>query len=611
MWRILLLLLLLISACSPDPQAPVNPQASAEARALLADIYAIESGTIWSGQHNYRHSLSKSSDTIETWTGHHPKVWGSDLHATMEQLPQVIAEAKRRHAEGCVITLMYHAEKVWDPLAASFSTSTKGRVTDEQWNNIITPGTTEHQQLLDKIDGLAPWLQQLEDANIPVLWRPYHEMNGAWFWWGHRPGPEGFAALWKIMYERFTNHHQLNNLLWVWNANAPRDWPDDEAYPYADYYPGTEYVDILAADVYKNDFLKSHHDQLLKLAAGKPIALGEVGVVPTPEILAEQPEWKWFMSWAEWPWRFNSKEDVQRLYACPIVITRDRPEAAADYAGPSSLDREGDQDHYLWVHQGDHSFAVDPQKGGRLAAFRYQGREILKTSRDTNDWQWGSTVWVSPQEDWGWPPPAALDRAAYEVISADSSHIQVRSAVDEITHWQLEKSFRFQTDERAQPYLELSYRAINRAEEARQVALWENTRVPYAGFVEFSPETLRLFIDELPDPTSIDEQRQVRRLNFDRDQINPRKYFASHPNGWHNYSNNGLSLVKLVDNQPGPAEVAPGQGPLEIYLARPDGFAELELQGPYLEVAPGEAASLTTRWYLYPRAASVAQPIKN
>jgi mannan endo-1,4-beta-mannosidase len=184
--------------------------------------------------------------------------------------------------------------------------STWQKLTDEQWEEMLTPGTELYDLLINRMDKIADGLLKLQENNIPVLWRPFHEMNGVWFWWGNRPGPEGFERLWKLMYDRYTNHHGLNNLVWVWNPNAPRDWEDDEAYDYHLFYPGHEYVDVLAADVYKNDFKQSHHDDLLALAEGRPIALGEVGVLPTSEMLEHQPMWTWFMCWAAWIWRENT-----------------------------------------------------------------------------------------------------------------------------------------------------------------------------------------------------------------------------------------------------------------------------------------------------------------
>ena len=163
----------------------------------------------------------------------------------------------------------------------------------------------------------------MQDANIPVLWRPYHEMNGVWFWWGNKRGEQGFTKLWKMLFNRFTNHHKLNNLIWVWNANAPRDIPKDEGFDYELFYPGHDYVDILATDVYHYDYEQNEYEQLLKLADGKPIALGEVGQLPKTNILEVQPKWSWFMVWSNWLETANTEERVKNVYDYKNTITRD------------------------------------------------------------------------------------------------------------------------------------------------------------------------------------------------------------------------------------------------------------------------------------------------
>lgn len=66
-----------------------------------------------------------------------------------------------------------------------------------------------------------------------------------------------------MTYDYLSNHHSLNNLIWVWNTNAPRDIPGDEAGPYEDFFPGTEYVDVLAADVYRKDYKLRKVDDFL------------------------------------------------------------------------------------------------------------------------------------------------------------------------------------------------------------------------------------------------------------------------------------------------------------------------------------------------------------
>ncbi len=145
------------------------------------------------------------------------------------------------------------------------------------------------------MDVIAWFLKQLKYAEVPVLWRPYHEMNGSWFWWGGKPGKDGYVKLYRMMYDRFVNFHKLNNLIWVWNANELKEGVTS----YKDYYPGDAYVDILATDVYTTGFNDRNYQKLQKLASGKPIAIGECGEIPSPEILENQTNWAWFMKWDE------------------------------------------------------------------------------------------------------------------------------------------------------------------------------------------------------------------------------------------------------------------------------------------------------------------------
>jgi mannan endo-1,4-beta-mannosidase len=167
----------------------------------------------------------------------------------------------------------------------------------------------------------------LQAAHVPVLWRPYHEMNGIWFWWGDKKGPQGIAKLWQMMYDRYTNYHHLNNLLWVWGANGPRDIPGDEAYSYKNYYPGHRYVDILGTDIYHSDYEQKDYLELLHLAQGRPIALSEVGTLPSEEVLKAQPRWTWFLIWSNFLWTDNPRQRVKEIYNSDKTITLDEIKA--------------------------------------------------------------------------------------------------------------------------------------------------------------------------------------------------------------------------------------------------------------------------------------------
>jgi mannan endo-1,4-beta-mannosidase len=299
---------------------PVNPNATTEAHQLLNYLYSVRGKQILSGQHNYPHELTRSTDSIVAFTGKKPVVWGTDVASLSNGL---FEEAQRQYQNGAIITLMYHQVKPFHHDSLGFEKSVKGMVSDEEWGQIVTLGTEYHRMWLEKIDQRAEFLKKFRDARIPVLWRPYHEMNGMWFWYGNRPGENGIQKLWKIMYDRYSSHYQLNNLIWVWNANAPRDWEKDEAYDYHLFYPGNDYVDVLAADIYKGDYKQSHHDQLVELGEGKLIALGEIGDMPQPEILDQQPQWSWFMCWARFPWTHNTPGEVRAIYNHPRTRTLD------------------------------------------------------------------------------------------------------------------------------------------------------------------------------------------------------------------------------------------------------------------------------------------------
>jgi len=304
---------------------PVNKNASVGVKRTLDFIYSIKGKYILSGQQNYNSDLNIFSDSAKAISGKFPAVWGSDFinWGDKDLGPQIVNEAIKKWNEGYLVTLMWHEGKPTDEPPYEFSKNVIAKMSDADWNELVTPGTKLNSKWLTQIDVIAGYLKQLQNAGVPVLWRPYHEMNGVWFWWGNRKGENGIAKLWKMMYDRYTNYHHLNNLLWVWGANGLRDIPFDEAYDYKDYYPGANYVDILGADVYHADYEQKDYEQLLKLANGKPIALTETGELPKPEILKVQPQWTWFMVWTSWLWTDNTHQRVKDIYNLPQTLSHD------------------------------------------------------------------------------------------------------------------------------------------------------------------------------------------------------------------------------------------------------------------------------------------------
>jgi mannan endo-1,4-beta-mannosidase len=308
-----------------QPFAPANRNASPEAKHLLSYLYSINGKKLLSGQHNYNNQMNRFNDSVYAITGKYPAVWGTDFiwNGTKDPGQPIVDECIRKNKEGYIITLMWHQGRPTDNAPFGWKESIQGRLTDDQWKELTTEGTPLHNRWLAQIDTIAGYLAQLNAAHVPVLWRPYHEMNGIWFWWGNKKGRDGIAKLWKMMYDRYVNHFHLNNLLWVWGANGPRDIPGDEAYPYKDFYPGHEYVDVLGADVYHMDYEQKDYNELLSLAQGRLIALTECGELPGTAILDAQPKWSWFLVWSDWIYSHNSPQQVRTVYGRPQTQTHE------------------------------------------------------------------------------------------------------------------------------------------------------------------------------------------------------------------------------------------------------------------------------------------------
>jgi mannan endo-1,4-beta-mannosidase len=307
---------------------PVNSYASPEARQLLRSLYALSGRKTLSGQHNYPGFHSAYYDRAWEITGRHPAIWGQDFGFSSDIKDGVIhraanlEEALKKNREGAIITLMWHAVRPMDNEPGDWKESVQNKLTDSEWNALTTPGSAVHKRWLQQLDVVAGYLKHLRDEHVPVLWRPYHEGNGSWFWWGGRPGPKGIQALFRLMFDHFTKRHGLDNLLWVWNANMPRGGASG-AGPYRDYYPGHDCVDILATDIYGGEYPDRHYEELVQLAQGRPVALGEVGKVPSPDVLNRQTGWVWFMVWSDFLDKENTHEDIRSLYASPRVIGRE------------------------------------------------------------------------------------------------------------------------------------------------------------------------------------------------------------------------------------------------------------------------------------------------
>jgi mannan endo-1,4-beta-mannosidase len=201
---------------------------------------------------------------------------------------------------------------------------------------LLTEGET-HERWMRQLDQLAAGLQELKDAGVVVLWRPFHEMNGGWFWWGAQP-PEQFIKVWRHMFEYFSTTKKLDNLLWVYGPNHGQKT--------AAYYAGDNYVDIVGLDAY-TDFIDPEHIRGYAEVAALPKPFGFTEFGPHgPQnppgdydylrfikgIQTHFPKTVFFMSW-NGKWSLARNLNVKDMLANPTIVNRD--DLPADLTGGS------------------------------------------------------------------------------------------------------------------------------------------------------------------------------------------------------------------------------------------------------------------------------------
>jgi len=250
------------------------------------------------------------------------------------------------HALGGVVTFCWHWGVPQDMARPPAEWS--------RWESAINPGNTNfvlsdvladktgpgYQWLLHGIGKVAGQLKELQDAGIPVLWRPLHEAAGGWFWWGSS-GPEAYLELYNLLYDKLTGEYGLHNLIWVWNAQ------------HTDWYPGDNRADILADDPYPPGNYKwlypvdparaTRFKYTRRASCDKMVAMSENDKLPDIGLMWNQNvKWLYFCTWDRekllkpdpdnQPWgylrevseEYDSVKTMRAVYNDPRVLTLER-----------------------------------------------------------------------------------------------------------------------------------------------------------------------------------------------------------------------------------------------------------------------------------------------
>jgi Beta-mannanase len=290
---------------------PIDPSATPQAKALLNYIYSIYGKQMLTAQ---MHVGWGDDDVayVNTTTGKYPAIMGIDFINESETASEV-TKAIAYWKAGGIITAMYHegAPTVGDGYDNS-------KATQSNFANVFVTGTAENTAMLSDWDRIAGHLKTLQDAGIPIIWRPFHECSGGWFWWDKSGGPS-FIKLWQYLYTYLTKTKGIHNCLWFLGYCGS---------PLKTYDPGTGWYDMLGGDTYGSGGpFASLYNTVKGLAPAPtmPIALHECGTPPDPsQALSQNCMWAWFMVWDGTYIRGVSTTLLKSIYSNSLAITRDK-----------------------------------------------------------------------------------------------------------------------------------------------------------------------------------------------------------------------------------------------------------------------------------------------
>ena len=285
---------------------------------------------------------------------------------------------------------------------------------------------------------------------------------------------------------------------------------------------------------------------------------------------------------------------------------------AATALSAQTVQKLDDEKYVLSVQ--DLSMTVDAAHGGKILSFKLGEQEVIAQNpaaapqpapqgegqprrRFFNPNSYGSTFWTSPQKEWNWPPVPEYDSLPYTAEVKDGP-VKVADVVipalflqGQVSKYGYRVCKTFTVDPSDLAFV-VTYSIVNESGETRQVAPWQISRVPNGGFLEFdaTPEgvtpadLMKVSFDENMATLEVDVADQNRKINVDG-------------KGWLNFRDNGLVLTQRFPDI-AQEDAAPGEAEIQVYIDARKSFVEIEAQGPYTTLKPGEKLDWTVRWYL-------------
>ncbi|MCI9845931.1 beta-mannosidase [Flavobacterium pectinovorum] len=304
-----------------------NLKAISKEHILFGHQHALEYGHGWSGESN-------KSD-VKSVTGSHPAVIGIDFSDFSGQSKERIEKEKERlrknvvdtYERGGITTVAWHFNNpasdggfYWKDGISTASVS------------LIKPGGSHHEQYKEILKTIADFAHSVKakDGKLsPMIFRPYHEFDGDWFWWGKKyTSREDFIAVWQFTVSYLKDTLGVHNFIYAFSPDNRFNSEEE----YLERYPGDDFVDLVGMDDY-GDFgrdgkydleaakkkLKIFSDIAIK--KNKLAAFTETGLESIPN-----PTW-----WTETLLKTLQSEKLELAY---VLVWRNDPTSPTHYYAP-------------------------------------------------------------------------------------------------------------------------------------------------------------------------------------------------------------------------------------------------------------------------------------
>jgi mannan endo-1,4-beta-mannosidase len=270
-----------------------------------------------------------SQDRLFEQTGKRTAILGLELMNSIAYPPYaayLTDRALTQTASGGLVEMSWHQRNPVEVCPrGEFYECAKKPMTEETLRAVLTDGTPEHKLWLADVDAIAKVLGNLRKRGIVVLFRPYHEMNREYFWWGQK---DAYPQLWDALYDELAVRHKLDNLIWVWSID--RDVPDAKP-----YFPLRHKPDVVGTDMYELDsatpkFITARANVTAASGGSAIFAITEVGLAPTAKVLDDVNP-AWVLLWgddinADWAWNndcpgCNKPEQISEFFKLDRIVT--------------------------------------------------------------------------------------------------------------------------------------------------------------------------------------------------------------------------------------------------------------------------------------------------